>query len=273
MYSGNIIEFFISSPADVVIERKIVHNLIEEWNIINTRKRKQILRSISWEKDLYSTFGESAQSVINKQILDEADVLIGIFNARIGTPTKDYNSGSVEEIMRHIDRNKPAMLYFSNENIDRKTFDVEQYNKLNEFKNWCKDKSVYFEYNDVNNFTNIVRTQIGLLLNDNNYFNSLTEINHTEQYQRVSQKQKDIIQFISQLHEFRDNNKLSKYINEIGDFRFKRILPTLKALDIMNADQSLNGTYHIVIMHGFNGYGKQEIENIIASINNGEIDI
>jgi hypothetical protein len=160
MYSGIIIEVFISSPVDVVIERKIVHNLIEEWNITNTRKRKQILRSLSWEKDVYSAFGDSAQSIINKQILDEADILVGIFNTRIGTPTKDYNSGSVEEIMRHINNGKPAMLYFSKANINRETFDEEQYNKLKEFKNWCKDKSVYFEYDDTNNFTDMFRTQL-----------------------------------------------------------------------------------------------------------------
>ena len=53
MYSGDIIEVFVSSPIDVVTERKIVYKLIEEWNIINTRNRKQILRSITWEKDVY----------------------------------------------------------------------------------------------------------------------------------------------------------------------------------------------------------------------------
>jgi len=175
MYSGDIIEVFVSSPIDVVTERKIVYKLIEEWNIINTRNRKQILRSITWEKDVYSAFGESAQAIINKQILDDADILIGIFNARLGTPTKDYNSGSVEEIIKHIDKNKPAMIYFSNVNIERKTLDIEQLNKLDEFKNWCKDKSVYFEYDDMTNFENMVRTQIGLLLNNSNYFNSLTK--------------------------------------------------------------------------------------------------
>ena len=272
MYSGIIIEVFISSPADVVIERKIVHNLIEEWNITNTRKRKQILRSLSWEKDVYSAFGDSAQSIINKQILDEADILVGIFNTRIGTPTKDYNSGSVEEIMRHINNGKPAMLYFSKANINRETFDEEQYNKLKEFKNWCKDKSVYFEYDDTNNFTDMFRTQLGLLLNDN-YFNLLTNDNNNEQNQKLSQKQKDVIQFLHRLSEFKDNNKLSEYINEIGDFRFKRILPALNNLDIINAEQSVDGRFQVIIRHGFEGYSTQDIEGIIDAINNGEIDI
>jgi len=273
MYNGDIIEVFISSPADVVEERKIIHNLIEEWNIINTRKKRQILRPISWEKDLYSSFGESTQSIVNRQILDEADILIGIFNARLGTPTKDYNSGSEEEIIRHVDKNKPAMLYFSNENIDRNSFDIEQFNKLNKFKNWCKDKSIFFEYKDMTDFTNKVRTQLGLLLNDSNFSYSLIRNEQTEQFQKIPQKQKDIIQFLTRLSEFKDNNKLSDYINEIGEFRFNRILPALKHLNILNADQTLDGTFHVVILHGFNGYSEQEIKNIIDAINNGEIDI
>ena len=205
MYKGDIIEVFITSPSDVVEERKIVHNLIEEWNVINTKKQKMILRSITWEKDLHSSFGESPQSIINEQILDDADILIGIFNARLGTPTKEHDSGSVEEIKRHIEQNKPAMLYFSNDKINRDTFDNEQYDKLKLFKDWCKDKSVYFEYNDTTEFTKIVRTQIGLLLNNTDYFYEEIPYNQPERYRKPPQKQNDLIQFLMRLHEFTDN--------------------------------------------------------------------
>lgn len=275
MYNGTIIEVFISSPSDVTSERKLIYNLIEEWNIINTKRRKQILRPISWEKDVFSSFGESTQSIINAQILNDADLLIGIFNARIGTPTKEYSSGSVEEIIKHIENNKPAMLFFSNENIDRKNFNIDQYNKLNEFKDWCKEKSVYFEYSNIDEFRDIIRTQLGLMLNNNDYFSiSTNELNNnSQQYQKTSQKQKDIIHFLSHLSEFKDNKRLSDFISQIGSFRFNRILPALKNLDILNAEQTLDGTYQIVILHGFHGFSETEIKNIIYSIENGEIDI
>jgi hypothetical protein len=272
MYSGEIIEVFVSSPVDVVAERKIVYKLIEEWNIINTRNRKQILRSITWEKDVYSAFGVSAQEIINKQILDDADILIAIFNARLGTPTKDYSSGSVEEIIKHIKKNKPAMIYFSNANIDRKTLDIEQLNKLDEFKNWCKDKSVYFEYSDMNNFENIVRTQIGLLLNDNTYFNSLTKKLVTEQNHGLTQKQNDIIQLLSQISEDRNLEKLKAYINEIGNYRFKKIAPILKSLNILDVAFMSSGQ-NIFTRHGFERYSKKDIEGIIYEIKNGELKV
>jgi len=272
MYNGEIIEVFVSSPVDVITERKIVYKLIEEWNIINTRNRKQILRSITWEKDVYSAFGESAQEIINKQILDDADILIGIFNARLGTPTKNYNSGSVEEIIKHIKKNKPAMIYFSNANIERKSIDIEQLNKLDEFKNWCKDKAVYFEYGDIDNFSNIVRTQIGLLLNNNSYFNSLTKRNDTEQNHELTQKQNDIIQLLSQISEDRNIKKLEAYIKEIGDYRFKKIIPILKSLDILDVIGAIGGPT-VLTRQGFEEYSKQEIENIIDDIKNGELKV
>jgi len=275
MYSGEIIEIFVSTPSDVVEERRIVYNIIEEWNIINTRKKKQILRSINWEKDVYSAFGKSAQEIINKQILDDADILIGIFNARLGTPTKDYNSGSVEEIRKHIEKNKPAMIYFSNANIERKTLDIEQLHKLEEFKNWCKGKAVYFEYDDTNNFANMVRAQIGLLLNNNSYFNPskpLKKKDETEQENGLTQKQKDIIQLLLQISEDRTIKKLEAYMNEIGDYRFKKIIPTLKFLNILDVVETIGGST-ILVRQGFEEYSKQDIESIIEDIKNAEIKV
>jgi len=272
MYNGEIIEVFVSSPTDVDKERKIVYNIIEEWNIINTRKRKQILRSVTWEKDVYSAFGESVQEIINKQILDDADILIGIFNARLGTPTKEYNSGSVEEIIKHIDKNKPAMIYFSNADIERKILDIEQLKKLDEFKNWCKDKAVYFEYNNLDNFSNIIRTQLGLLLNNNSYFNSLIKKNDTEKDYRLTQKQKDIIQLLLQISEDRDFNKLKDYIKEIGNYRFKKITPILKSLNILDVT-FVSGGSNIFRRKGFEEYSKKDIESIIYEIKNGELKV
>jgi len=271
MYIGEIIEVFVSSPVDVGNERKIVYNLIDEWNVINTRKRKQILRSITWEKDVYSAFGESAQEIINKQILDDADILIGIFNARLGTPTKDYNSGSVEEIIKHIEKNKPAMIYFSRAAIERETLDIEQLRKLDEFKNWCKDKAVYFEYTDMDNFTNMIRTQIGLLLN-NNYFNSFTKKNDTEQNNGLTQKQKDIIQLLLKISEDRDFKILEEYKKEIGNYRFKKIAPILKSLNILDVT-FISGGSNIFSRQGFYEYSKKDIESIIYEIKNGELKV
>jgi hypothetical protein len=49
----------------------------------------------------------------NDQLVDDADILIGLFKARIGTPTGISASGTIEEIDRLVAAGKPVMLYFS----------------------------------------------------------------------------------------------------------------------------------------------------------------
>jgi hypothetical protein len=74
--------------------------------------------------------GDSAQSIINRTVLQECDLLVGIFWTRIGTPTEEYASGTVEEIERHIDSGKPAMLYFSSAPVMPDSVDPDQYRSL-----------------------------------------------------------------------------------------------------------------------------------------------
>jgi hypothetical protein len=65
--------------------------------------RKAILKSVGWEHDVYSSLnGQEPQEGINNQILKNSDLLVGILWTIIGTPTKEYDSGTVEEIQKHM---------------------------------------------------------------------------------------------------------------------------------------------------------------------------
>jgi hypothetical protein len=72
-----------------------------------------MLLAVGWETDVAPEMGAPAQSIIDRQILNDADLLVGIFWTRIGTPTASYASGAVEEIEEHLKAGRPAMLYFS----------------------------------------------------------------------------------------------------------------------------------------------------------------
>jgi hypothetical protein len=87
-----------------------------------------------------------------------------------------------------------------------------------------------------------------------------------------SQKQKDLLYFFSRLVEFRQNNEnLSEFIGEIGQFRFISIVPALKSLNILSATQSLDGNFTCTLMHGFSAYNENDILAIGESIKKGEI--
>ena len=88
-YSATIFQIMIASPSDVNKERQIAREVINDWNLKNTEDKKIVLLPIGWETHSAPVLGDRPQEIINKQILDKCDILIGIFWTRIGTPTGD----------------------------------------------------------------------------------------------------------------------------------------------------------------------------------------
>jgi hypothetical protein len=87
-----------------------------------------------------------------------------------------------------------------------------------------------------------------------------------------SQKQEDLLNFLSHLADFRQSNEIiSKFIGTIGSFRFISILPALKSLNILSATQSLDGNFVCSLMLGFSNYTEEDIVAISNSIKRGEI--
>lgn len=181
MYKATVIETFIATPGDVIKERGLIRDIINEWNIINSKNRNAVLKDIGWENDVYSSFTEGrAQESINKQILEQADLLIAVFWTRIGTPTGDFISGSVEEITKHINSNKPVMLFFSKAPVRLDSVDSKQYENLLEFKKWCQNKGLVNEYETEEEFIKKLRIQFGLLMNKDEKILSLIGIKNGE---------------------------------------------------------------------------------------------
>jgi nucleoside 2-deoxyribosyltransferase len=110
-YESTVYTVLIASPN--MPERQLVQKAIWEWNIHNSKSLDIVLLPVMWETHAAPQLGEAAQDVVNKQIVDNCDMAIALFWDRIGSPTKDYDSGTIEEIERMIDQNKLVMLYFS----------------------------------------------------------------------------------------------------------------------------------------------------------------
>lgn len=128
-----------------------------------------VLLPLGWEYDSYPLMGDHPQGILNKELLEKADILVGIFYAKLGTPTKEYDSGSVEEIERHIESGKPVMLYFSEADIKR-GFDQDQLNKLEEFKKSSQDQGLYHSFKDIDDFKEKFSSHLQMLVNNEDYF-------------------------------------------------------------------------------------------------------
>ncbi|MBB5329442.1 DUF4062 domain-containing protein [Tunturiibacter gelidoferens] len=164
-FDAKVLRVMIASPGDVQDERRIATEVINEWNGIHAGNRGIVLLPVKWETHTTPQMGAPPQVLVNKQILDDADILIGIFGIRLGTPTTSYTSGTVEEITLHADRQKTVKLYFSNAPLPR-GYDQAQYAALEIFRKECQQKGLYHPYDSIVEFEKDFRRHLELELND-----------------------------------------------------------------------------------------------------------
>lgn len=100
-----------------------------------------------YEQHAVPVMGDHPQTLLNKQAVDRADVVVAFFDAKLGTETAEAVSGTAEEIDKAAAAGKPVHIYFSNEPIPR-TAEPDQLQRLTEFRASLKDKSYYGTYED-----------------------------------------------------------------------------------------------------------------------------
>jgi hypothetical protein len=171
-YQSITYQVMIASPSDVPRERQLAREIVYEWNSINSFDKKICLLPVGWEYSSSPEMGGRAQDFINKQILESSDLLIGIFWTRIGSPTGGSISGSVEEIEKHVDSGKPAMLYFSNAPVRPDSVDSKQYKKLQKFKQECFKKGLVETFDSVEDLRGKLTRHLSLKIIQNDYFKS-----------------------------------------------------------------------------------------------------
>jgi hypothetical protein len=139
---------FIASPSDIVEERRLVKNIIRDWNIAHKDLNIQ-LDSVSWDTHARPEMGEPPQTTINKQLVNDCDFLICFFGNRLGSHTETQVSGTVEEINKFLDAGKPVLVYFSNLAIPPNELDVSQFQELKNYKETCRQKGLLKDYNSI----------------------------------------------------------------------------------------------------------------------------
>ena len=150
-----VLHILIASPSDTEAERQVVSEVIEAWNSGHAETSRYILQGLRWERDSVPEMGASPQEILNRQLLDRADIVIAVFSSRLGTPTNDASSGTVEEINIARSAGKPVLIYFSNASLPR-NHDPQQLQLLNEYKNRLKSESLFVEFNTIEELSPIV---------------------------------------------------------------------------------------------------------------------
>lgn len=172
-YSAKVFNVMIASPGDVESERAIIRDVLYEWNAVHSNSRNIVLLPIGWESHSSPEMGGKPQEIINNQILDKCDFLVGVFWTRVGTPTSEYASGTVEEIEKHIESGKPAMLYFSSQPVAIDSVDIKQVQELKKFKESCQSRGLYEGYDSHSDFKEKFYRHLQLKLNEHALFKNI----------------------------------------------------------------------------------------------------
>ncbi len=168
-YQAIVFQVMLASPGDVAKERQIIKEILREWNYIHSFDKHIVLMPVGWETHSAPLMGNRPQAIINKQILESSDLLIGVFWTRIGTPTGESVSGTVEEIEKHLSSGKPAMLYFSTAPAHPDSIDPNQYNQVKAFKEKCRSEGLVETYDSLSEFKEKLMRQLAITLNQNEY--------------------------------------------------------------------------------------------------------
>ena len=132
-FDAHVLKVLIASPGDTREERDAVERALHGWNADRAGREQVILLPRRWETSAVPRLGGSGQSVINEQLVDDADIVIALFDSRLGMATQAAVSGTAEEIQRSHEAGKPVHVWFSDEPIPRDA-DLQQVQSVKEFK-------------------------------------------------------------------------------------------------------------------------------------------
>ena len=145
--TAQLLNILIASPSDVAEERDVIERAILEWNASHLENMGVMLHPVRWEHDAYPASGDRPQGILNKQIVESGDVLVGIFGHKLGTPTGRAQSGTIEEIEEFRKAGKYVALYFSLADVPRSA-DRGQLEALEAYKRARQKDTLYFEFKD-----------------------------------------------------------------------------------------------------------------------------
>ncbi len=148
-FTAKAFRILIASPSDIPEARDAIENALHSWNRLHADKRGIVLLPWRWETNSVPLLAGYPQQIINEQGVDEADIIVALFGSRLGSPTPDAISGTVEEIERAVATGKPVHLYFSTAPLPHDV-DTVQLDGLRTFRTEISSRGLLGEFDSTN---------------------------------------------------------------------------------------------------------------------------
>ncbi|MBR3327063.1 MAG: hypothetical protein IKG22_07045 [Atopobiaceae bacterium] len=138
----------LSAPGDAAHECEIADEELQKINRTHSSETGIDFYPTDWRRDSRADSGDEPQKLLNRQIVEDADIILAIFKERFGTPTSQYGSGTEEEIMLGLEMGKPVLVYFWNPRPDFVPKDANQYAKIGALRSRLQSKVMYQVFSD-----------------------------------------------------------------------------------------------------------------------------
>lgn len=158
-FDAHVLQVLIASPSDTKEARDETERALHGWNSARATREQVILLPRRWESDSVPRMGSGdGQEVINSQLVDGSDIVIVIFNSKVGQATPRAISGTAEELERAVDQGKHVHVFFSDAPVSRDA--LESAKEVEEFKKSLEAKGLYGTFSDAADLAYQVRNAI-----------------------------------------------------------------------------------------------------------------
>ena len=73
---------FVGAPSDVDEAHDVIRGQIEQWNRDHGPLSRARVEFTNWRTHSHPAAGGRPQAILNKQVVDQCDIMVGIFNSR-----------------------------------------------------------------------------------------------------------------------------------------------------------------------------------------------
>jgi hypothetical protein len=113
METVKLIRIALCGPSDVEQEIGIAKDVIRSLSDREMDSCGIMLKPLDWRDNSSPDLSQRPQAILNRQIVDKADIVVAVYWNRFGSSTGLYDSGTEEEIKRAHTLTKRVMVYFS----------------------------------------------------------------------------------------------------------------------------------------------------------------
>ncbi|MDR1136141.1 MAG: DUF6273 domain-containing protein [Clostridiales Family XIII bacterium] len=152
------VNVLFAHPSDALKYLPTIRRVFNDANETSGRLKSVQFDVYNWEDNAYRCSGE-AQKLINEQLVEKADIVLAVFESKLGTHGNGYESGTDEEI--HIAKdngNNDIWIYFSESGYDAAKAGEKE--RLDNYKASMEKKYFYTDFRGEEALGRSLRNQI-----------------------------------------------------------------------------------------------------------------